>query len=375
MIKMIFIVALCVLCVLLVSGILFLNLSPMFGAKYTKKDAERIRKSPQYKDGKFRNIEKTPMMTDFIFSSIPKYFTKGDRVPEILIPVEKLPLDYFDTNMQSQKRITWFGHSSILIEFDGKKIFLDPMFGNVISPVFGFGLKRFNPELPLDEKNLPVLDAVIISHDHHDHLDYKTILKIKDKVQKFIVPLGVGAHLESWGVDRNKIIELDLWEEINLNSITIAATPARHFSGRGLFDRDNTLWASWVIKGENGNLFYSGDSGYTKLFKEIGEKYGPFDLTMLDCGQYDEQWAHAHMMPEQGVQANIDLQGKVFFPIHWGSFKLALHKWSEPAEKSLKKASEMKVKVALPKIGQPIVLGKPIPLSKWWEAGRNSKSE
>ena len=179
--------------------------------------------------------------------------------------------------------------------------------------------------------------------------------------------MGVGAHLRSWDVEAAKIIELDWWETANFKGIDLVATPARHFSGRGLLDRYTTLWCSWVIKGKQVNLFFGGDSGYDDSFKVIGDKYGPFDFAMLECGQYDVQWPDIHMMPEEAVQANIDLNSKLFMPIHWGAFKLGLHSWKDPIERALKKADAMEVKLSTPKIGEPIILKESIPVSCWWE--------
>jgi len=207
----------------------------------------------------------------------------------------------------------------------------------------------------------------LISHDHYDHLDYWSITKLKDNVKKFYVPLGVAAHLKAWGVEEVKIVEMDWWEEVKFEELVFACAPARHFSGRGLTNKDSTLWCSWVVKGDNANIFFSGDTGYNEGFKKIGEKYGPFDLTLLECGQYNEGWAEIHMMPEQTVQAHIDLRGKLLMPIHWAAFKLSVHPWQEPVERLLAKANSLGVKVTTPKIGEPVILGRTLPSSRWWE--------
>ena len=351
----------------LITGVLFVNMSPQFGAKSEGKSAERMKNSPNYKDGKFHNLEETVVMKSMSYGTIPDYFTNEGKMPDWSIPVVKVSSEYFEDHPDSLTRLTWFGHSAVLLEMDGKKIFLDPMLGEVPSPHPWLGSGRFNDTLPLPIEQLPHLDAVLISHDHYDHLDYGSIVALKDKVDKFFVPLGIGAHLKHWGVSEEKITELDWWQEAELDGIKLVSTPARHFSGRGLFDRYSTLWCSWVVRGERSNIFFGGDSGYDSSFKQIGEKYGPFDFTMLECGQYNEQWPEIHMMPEETVQANIDLNGKVMMPIHWGAFKLALHPWEEPVERALKKARELNVKVATPIIGQAIVLDTEIPASEWWK--------
>ncbi len=354
--------------ILLVIGISFLNSSPQFGAKSTGKNAVNIQKSPNYEDGKFQNVEETVIMKKMDYSTFPDYFTsRGNKIPDWSIPVKKIDPNYFDNQQDSLTKVTWFGHSALLLEIDGRKIFLDPMLGNVPAPHPLLGSKRFNNTLPLAIDLLPQLDAVLISHDHYDHLDYESIIKIKGKVNQFYVPLGIGAHLTSWGVEKDKIIELDWWDKASFEGLTLVSTPARHFSGRGLFDRYSTLWCSWVIQGKDDNIFFGGDSGYDPTFKKIGNIYGPFDFTMLDCGQYDEQWPEIHMMPEEVVQANIDLKGKLLMPIHWGSFKIALHSWTEPIERLLKKAREVNVNVTTPKIGEPIIISEQEPSSNWWE--------
>ncbi len=213
---------------------------------------------------------------------------------------------------------------------------------------------------------LPSIDAILISHDHYDHLDYGSIRQLKDKTKYFFVPLGVGAHLQHWGVEASKITELDWWQSADIDGMTFTATPARHFSGRGLTDRDKTLWASWVIKGQDNNIYFSGDSGYRTHFKQIGEQYGPFDFTMIECGQYNEKWEAIHMMPEQSLQAHIDLQGKMMMPIHWGAFNLAVHPWKEPVERLLK-AKKEDMMIATPVIGESFVLSQALPDARWWE--------
>ncbi|WP_227014091.1 MBL fold metallo-hydrolase [Paenibacillus psychroresistens] len=264
-------------------------------------------------------------------------------------------------------QITWFGHSALLLRINGLTLLLDPMFGRSPSPFPIFGPKRYSTKLPIEIEELPTIDAVIFSHDHYDHLDYGTIRKLKAKVKQFIVPLGVAGHLVRWGVDPQIIQEHDWWDEFTFRGLTLASTPARHFSGRGLGGRDTSLWCSWVILSEDTRIFFSGDSGYGPHFKEIGSKYGPFDLTLMECGQYNERWAGIHMMPEETVQAHLDVQGKLMIPIHWGAFSLALHSWSDPVERAVKAAKQLGSAIATPRIGETVSIGAAVyPNSTWW---------
>lgn len=365
-IKMILGVIALILVIIVLGTTLFLNLSPQFGASKKEIQTAEVVNSSNFKDGKFENREATIMMTDFKISSLPKFFTNGDKVPASPVPVVKIHSNQLNELNDSLTRITWFGHSTILIESAGKIIFIDPMLGDVPSPVSWMGSGRFNPELPIDIESLPFIDVVLISHDHYDHLDYGSIQKLKDKVGKFYVPLGVGAHLRSWGVKNDKIIEMDWWDSETFDELTFVSTPARHFSGRGLFDRNSTLWCSWVIQSKYTNIIFSADGGYGNHFKEIGDKYGPFDFAMMECGQYNEQWAQSHMMPEEIPQALSDLNSKVFMPIHWGAFKLALHSWTDPIERLSRTIEGTNLTMATPMIGESFIVGRETPSTTWW---------
>jgi L-ascorbate metabolism protein UlaG (beta-lactamase superfamily) len=269
----------------------------------------------------------------------------------------------------STTQLIWFGHSAFLLLIDGKKILIDPMFGNSPSPIELLGPKRFSKELPIEIEKLPFIDAVIISHDHYDHLDYNSINRLKGKVGQFFTPLGVGNHLIRWGVAKDKIQELDWWESTRFKGIDLVCCPARHFSGRGLFDKSSTLWCSWVISGSKDNIYFSGDSGYDTHFKEIGEKYGPFDISLIECGQYNDNWKLIHMMPEESAQAGVDLKSKLVVPIHWGAFSLALHDWTDPIERIVKKSNELGIPLATPKIGEPFEVNSTeieISTEYWW---------
>lgn len=349
--------------------ILFVNLSPEFGGKSSKEQKESYKESNNYKEGKFVNIRAINM--DMSLKDMGKAMTGMMRktpntTPNKPIPVEKIDAASFESP-QDSTQLYWFGHSTFLIQIGNKNILIDPMFGDVPAPHPMLGTKRFSKELPIEIAQLPNIDAVLLSHDHYDHLDYASIQKLKGKVDKFYTPLGLSAHLVKWGIEKDKILELDWWQETNFQDLIFKCTPAQHFSGRK-FSRNETLWCSWVIQSATDNLFFSGDSGYGPHFKEIGEKHGPFDFAMLECGQYNELWPDVHMFPEQTVQAGIDLRAKQFMPIHWGAFKIAMHTWTDPIERVSKKANELNITLVTPKIGEPINLRETeLPNSQWWE--------
>ncbi|WP_239985758.1 MBL fold metallo-hydrolase [Arenibacter hampyeongensis] len=354
----------------IVIGVLFLYLSPEFGGTPTMEQKKIYIKSPNYKDGKFVNREhvKLDMSMRDMGKSLAGYFGSSPLTkPKMNIPVDNL--DSLDiVKFKDSTRLIWFGHSAFLLQTNNKTILIDPMFGKVPAPHPMLGSNRFSRELPIAVEKLPVIDAVIISHDHYDHLDYGTIQKLKEKVNMFYTPLGVGVHLQKWGVEKGRIVELDWWQEVNHEGLVFRCTPAQHFSGRGLSDRANTLWSSWIVQSETDNIFFSGDSGYGPHFKEIGDKFGPFDLAMIECGQYNEMWPDIHMFPEETAQAGLDVRAKQIMPIHWGAFKLAMHPWTEPVERLSKKAKELNLDLITPRIGEPINIDKlNVRTSEWWK--------
>lgn len=247
-----------------------------------------------------------------------------------LRPIKNLPIVLSNKDNKSLESVTWFGHSASLLKIEGKTLLLDPMFGDASSPFPVFNSKRYSGSFSLEREDLQEIDAIIISHNHYDHLNYKSIMQLKDRAKHFYVPTGVAQYLIKWGVSPSKISEHNWWDEITFDTIKLVCAPARHFSGRSMTDRDCSLWCSWLILGQETKIFFSGDSGYAPHFKEIGDKYGPFDLTLMECGQYDPRWSAIHMLPEETVQAHIDVQGELLLPIHWGAFTLALHEWSDP---------------------------------------------
>lgn len=262
-------------------------------------------------------------------------------------------------------RVTWFGHSTVLVEIDGQRVLVDPVFGNRASPFSWVGPRRwFSPPIALAD--LPTIDAVLISHDHYDHLDRTTISAMKEWRTVFIVPLGVGAHLAYWGVPQAHIIELDWWGHANVGTLDIVATPARHASGRMVVDDDATLWAGYALIGTTHRVYYSGDTGLFPALREIGARLGPFDLTMIEVGQYDRAWPDWHLGPEQAVRAHQMVRGRVMLPVHWGAFPLAFHSWTEPIERTLAAASVAGVTLLAPRPGQSIEPALPPTLERWW---------
>lgn len=350
-----------------IAGYIILQ-QPQFGQKPLGEHLETIKESPQHNGEIFENAGAIEMeMNLSMFSQIIKaYMNKPEGMVPDSLPILHPDLNTIENAPDTITALTWFGHSAFLLEMDGKKILLDPMLGPAAAP-FTFQVNRFSDDLPIAIEDLPKIDAVIFSHDHYDHLDYHTVMLIKDRVSKYFVPLGLGSHLEHWGIDQEKIHELDWWQETSFDGIQLACTPSQHFSGRAISDRASTLWSSWVIKGKKSNVFFSGDSGYFPGFKKIGEKYGPFDLAMLECGQYNKLWHDIHMLPEETAQAAVDLNAEIMMPIHWAMFELALHSWKDPVERLSLKAAELNMPIFTPKIGDRFTLGKSLTSEAWWE--------
>jgi len=350
----------------------FINFYPSFGGDVNKERQAQYQNSEQFSAGKFintkREIPEAASFSKMLSISRKFFFEKVENGrPSKDLAVQKID----STNIASFEagtRLVWFGHSAFLLQMDGTTILIDPMLGKVPAPTNWMGANRFNIDSPIEIQKLPKIDAVVISHDHYDHLDYESIQKLKSKIEHFFVPLGVGVHLEAWGVHPSKISEMDWWQETSYKDIRLACTPAQHFSGRKFSNGQSTLWSSWVIKSDSTALFFSGDSGYAPHFKSIGEKYGPFDFAMMECGQYNKMWPDIHMFPEETAQAGVDVQAKALMPIHWGAFKLALHSWTDPIERVSKKAAALNIPLVTPKIGEPILLDKlPQPNSAWWK--------
>jgi L-ascorbate metabolism protein UlaG (beta-lactamase superfamily) len=325
------------------------------------------KRSPNFQDGAFVNLEPASGISldreeqrRIIWELIGG---RGNSRPPGPIPVvEPAPAEESGSGLS----VRWFGHSSALIEVDGYRVLADPIWSRRCSPSQTVGPERLH-EVPAPLEALAAVDAVVISHDHYDHLDMETIRGLaRTQRAPFVVPLGVGAHLRRWHIPESRIVELDWYESHQIDDLTLVCTPARHFSGR-LFTRDTTLWASWVIAGPKRRAFFGGDTGYTKSFAEIGADHGPFDLTLLPIGAYHPAWPDIHMNPEEAVRAHLDVaeaDSGLLVPIHWATFRLAPHPWSEPVERLLAAAESERVRVAVPKPGQRV--GQDSSLEPWW---------
>jgi L-ascorbate metabolism protein UlaG (beta-lactamase superfamily) len=283
--------------------------------------------------------------------------------PASPIPVQGLTLA--DLMAAPNHSVYRLGHSTLLLKMQGKFWITDPVFAERASPVQWAGPKRFHqPPISIDE--LPAIEAVILSHNHYDHLDYQAVLKLADKTNVFLTPLGVGDTLIKWGIDASKVRQFDWWQGTEVAGIRFVATPSQHFSGRGLFDGNSSLWASWVMIDGDTRIFFSGDTGYFDGFKRIGEQFGPFDLTLMETGAYNVEWPHVHMQPEETLQAHIDLKGRWLLPIHNGTFDLAMHAWHEPFDRILALAWERSVSITTPQMGEVFNLTQPQRGSAWW---------
>lgn len=335
-----------------------------FGKGASGQRLETMKKSKQWSGSGFENPQ--PLWND-VWGSV-KAMNERSPVssPKKPLPVVKTDVKTLKTLPKNGLRITWLGHSTTLIELDGMRILTDPVWGERASPFTFVGPQRWY-EMPISLEDLPPIDVVVISHDHYDHLDYPTFARIKDtwKSTKFLVPLGVGAHLEYWGVPAAQIVEMDWWQEKAFGDVTITCTPARHASGRQVFDQNDTLWAGYAFVGPKHRVYFSGDTGLFPAFKDIGDKYGPFDVTMIEVGAYHRAWPDWHIGPEQAIQAHRMLKGKLFLPIHWGMFDLAMHGWTEPIERVQVAANAANVPVITPRPGE-IIDPKTTKTTKWW---------
>ncbi|MFE0099711.1 MBL fold metallo-hydrolase [Streptomyces sp. NPDC059009] len=346
-----------------------------FGADPAGERLARIRTSPNFADGSFQNpvgARTRPSGSMLEFAKV--YFRKEERArrgPVGTVPVHATTLADLARPPASGLRLTWMGHSGVLAEIDGRRVLFDPVWGQRCSPFAFAGPKRLHPA-PVPIEALGPVDAVVISHDHYDHLDLPTIKALAGTDTVFAVPLGVGAHLEHWGVPADRLRELDWNETTKIAGLVLTATPARHFCGRGLRNQQHTLWASWAVAGPEHRIYHSGDTGYFDGFKDIGAEHGPFDATMIQIGAYSEFWPDIHMTPDEGVRAHVDLQSGqpghgVLLPIHWATFNLAPHAWSEPGEGTLAAARKAGARVALPVPGEPFEpTGDAVPDRPWW---------
>lgn len=324
--------------------------------------SERRALSPQFRAGRF--VDTLPRVEPDAWAATLR-FIAGTEHTAPLAPLPVLFRQAGELEPPAQGvRVTWFGHSTLLVEIEGRRVLVDPVFGQRCSPSHFVGPKRFHP-VPMEVEALPRLDAVVISHDHYDHLDYPTVSRLAGRDVPFVVPLGVGAHLEYWGIPAQRIHELDWWQETVIAGLRLVATPARHFSGRGM-GADQTLWSGWALIAERKRVYYSGDTAMFEGFTQIGERLGPFDAALIEVGAYDAMWADVHLGPEQAIQAHRAVGGGLFFPVHWGTFDLALHSWVEPIERTLVAARAAGVDVVTPRPGQSIDVEAPAAPERWW---------
>jgi L-ascorbate metabolism protein UlaG (beta-lactamase superfamily) len=348
------------------------------GGRVSGERLDRARRSPQWANGRFENSPATPTLAPGSLSGMLRMQVCGEEVRYAPhpIPVETRKRVDYERPPESGLRVTWMGHSSAVLEIDGLRVLTDPVWSERVSPSSWAGPKRFfRPPIALDE--LPSIDAVVISHDHYDHLDMATVKALSARGTLFLVPLGIGAHLQRWGIPAARVRELDWNEHALLNGVTFTATPSLHFSGRGVTNRNSTLWSSWVIAGPRHRVFFCGDSGFFDGFRGIGRDHGPFDLTLISSGAYSSSWPLIHMTPEDVVQAHVDVRGQVLLPIHWGTFNLAFHDWNEPAERAFRTAAERGVSIVVPRPGQMVEPSRLAgsPREPWWRESRPASVE
>jgi L-ascorbate metabolism protein UlaG (beta-lactamase superfamily) len=338
------------------------------GGKIEGERLERVNASPNFTDGKAQNILETTIGSGDIKEFIVEFFRDAQaRKPAQPVPmIEPDPAALYSLHQQGV-RFIWLGHSSVYLEVDGTRVLIDPVWSERASPFTIAGPKRSHP-VPIALADLPPVDVVVISHDHYDHLDPGVVRELAPQGVKFAVPLGVGADLEAWGVAANQIIELDWWEGAAVGSLALIASPARHFSGWQVTDRDRTLWASWTLVGSKSRVFYSGDTGWQDDFKKIGDEYGPFDLTIMKCGAYGDGWPDIHINGRQAVEAHLALKGRKMLPVHWLTFDLALHPWEEPAIQAVDAGVELGAEVITPQLGELVDLQGRVTTMRWWES-------
>jgi len=353
---------------LIAAGVWFFMQHPKFGTLPDKNRIEAFQNSPNFKEGSFQNLHPTQMMTTdepFVKQLYEFLFKKKPRLkPEDIIPSVKTNLSTLSADENS---LVWFGHSSYFLLLDGKKILVDPVLSGAASPV-SFLVKAFDGTDIYTATDIPEIDYLLITHDHWDHLDYETILELKPKIKQVFCGLGVGAHLEHWGYNPNIITEMDWGESKDAgNGFLIHSTPARHFSGRGL-TRNKALWLSFVLQTPTTKIFIGSDSGYDTHFKSIGDQFGPFDLAILENGQYNQKWKYIHMFPAQGLQAAKDLKAKQLFPVHSGKFSLAEHPWDEPLSEIVRLNKNNQLRLLTPIIGEKVSLNDSLQkFTNWWE--------
>jgi len=368
--KKVFLTLLGLFAFLAIAGYWFFKL-PVFGALPDSEDYQRFAQSQAFNQQtlEFENrlphlineLRNEASMSEFL---VEWFRTREDGMPEKPLPEVKFDFDRF-TQASKAPKIIWLGHSSFLMNVSETIILIDPVFSPTAAPV-NFTAKRFQPPV-MSLQELPRIDVVLISHDHYDHLDMKSVKFFKNSDTEFITPLGVGLHLNRWGIDSSRITERDWWESYSTHGIEFTAVPAQHFSGRDGFYNNRTLWASWVLADPTTKMYFSGDSGYDTHFLEIGKRLGPFDIALMENGQYDKGWRAVHMMPVETLQAFKDVNAKRLLPIHWGMFELAFHTWYDPVVTLNELAEAEGIELITPVIGEIFVLDATSQSTKWWQ--------
>jgi L-ascorbate metabolism protein UlaG (beta-lactamase superfamily) len=336
-----------------------------FGGVMSGARLERARRSPNFRDGKFVNSVPSDLLEPGSFLPGVRRQLFGDelRVPEQPTPIVRRAAADFET--APPLRVTWIGHASTLIEIDGCRVLTDPIWSERASPSTWVGPVRFHPP-PIALEELPPIDAVVISHDHYDHLDMATATSLAARGTRFVVPLGIGAHLEAWNIAPDQITDLDWHERAEIRGLTFVALPARHYSGRNPLRADETFWASWAILGPTRRVFFSGDSGYFEEFAKTGETYGPFDVALVKIGASDETWVDIHMRPEDAARTAADVRARLFIPVHWGTFNLGYHAWNEPPMRAIAAAKTASIAIVVPRPGEHVDAAAPPKLIEWW---------
>ncbi|WP_407933209.1 MBL fold metallo-hydrolase [Bdellovibrio reynosensis] len=342
----------------------FIFRMPAFGGSFEGRRLERMKSSPEYQDGRFENSPK--QNTDNSLIKNFKLYRQGFvREPEFEIPVNKIHPNSLQKAAAPGFRVNWFGHATVLSEMDGVRFMTDPVLSERASPFKSVGPKRFHPT-PIPLNDMSGIDFVVVSHDHYDHLDMETVKYLAKQATHFFVGLGVGAHLEKWGIPAEQIHEMDWWDEFTFRGLKIICTPARHYSGRKAMD-NSTLWASWIVKSPNHSVYFSGDTGYAGHFADIRKKYGPIDISFMKVGAYGETWLDIHMDPESAVLAHKDLEAKIMLPVHWATFDLSYHAWEEPILRTLSAAKSKNAEVITPEVGEWFEFGKPFINHNWYQ--------
>lgn len=351
--------------------LILLLFSPQFGGRLKRKHRLNYARSKHWNGKVFENLTVTTM--DVNLKTMPglikaQFTDRKVREPEKPIPI--IPFNAAKWNSEPEKpKFIWYGHSVLLLQLNGKNLLIDPMLGPDASPIAPIKTKRFSENSIDVIDQIPMIDAVLFTHDHYDHIDLKSVRLLMPKVDKWFAGLGIGRHLERWKIPSEQITEFDWWEELEFEGLKITYTPSRHFTGRGPFDRQQTLWGGWVFKTERHSVFWSGDGGYGAHFKEIGSRLGPFDHAFMENGQYNELWRQIHLHPEESVQAALDVNANVATPVHWAGFALALHPWKEPIERFTTEAQKKSLPLVTPQIGQIVELGKAGGEDWWSEFG------